>query len=908
MALKPRHDRSIEHNDAEDFWNNLSGNKSEIPTPDQNKFPDSTTSHMTNNRAIPTPSNTSIPNPASTAIPTPSLWNESSGYDKLNEPVGIPNDRQTYNSDPDGGFNSGSAINNSSNNDNVNASGSAIDGSPDRMSNSGFNSGGYESNKTNKTTESEGSDSDRRFSNENDSSNPESDNDLISNGEGDGRHDNASGESTGSESSTSNSSNSSQKINGSASQEDGDPDVEGSEEGGNDAPSGPSIPMPQPVVDSDKDAGDEDAESDTNNASSAGASGSEESSGGSDSTSSSNLNDESSEDGNRSDSNATEGKAEGNQVGQSNVNSSEDGNGKKNDSESKQDSNGNSDSDGNDKSDSGNAQDKKSGSDGKGSKSPKENGDKTSDGDGSGEKKSLGTRIKEAPKNAARAAKDGAKNAVNNSVQAVKDAPKNAVNAAKNGVKNKANALKDQAMDKALGSLNEAKAKAERMKNLAKATAKRTKDIAKKFQHGVKALAHGIRALFSPPGALAAFLVVVMIVTLGCIQTLGPSIIDCDTSNKSTGSSDSSDSSSSSGNSTALGDFKGEVATKVFDFLTKEIGFSGAGAAGALAVAYRESNFQLDAHNPGGGVAGIFQWSGFSNGVNGSRITSEGSIKAGDTSTLTLENQLKLLRYELSNGYRKARDTVGRATDPVQAAKDWSLLYEGVALSDGQSKIDSITQWAGEACDAHNCHSIKADESKLGSSETVNASSDSSSSSTTLKELFCGTNESSGSAMNGSVNGAKQCDQSGCDYSWLCNAMQVCHDGDFGVIPAPYRYQCVWYAWTRAAMVHKGLNSAWSTVQGNGGDIWANAKGRPGWTVTDTPKAGDVISFSTGGAGHVAFVEKVENTGGSWKIYISEGNYNTGGSGAWNGYNTRWLTPDQVKAQAGHFVRHDSWK
>lgn len=96
----------------------------------------------------------------------------------------------------------------------------------------------------------------------------------------------------------------------------------------------------------------------------------------------------------------------------------------------------------------------------------------------------------------------------------------------------------------------------------------------------------------------------------------------------------------------------------MFDFLTQEIGFSGAGAAGALAVAYRESNFRLDAQNPGGGVAGIFQWSGFSNGVNGNRITSEGSIKAGDTSTLTLENQLKLIKYELSNGYRKARDTV----------------------------------------------------------------------------------------------------------------------------------------------------------------------------------------------------------------------------------------------------------
>lgn len=161
------------------------------------------------------------------------------------------------------------------------------------------------------------------------------------------------------------------------------------------------------------------------------------------------------------------------------------------------------------------------------------------------------------------------------------------------------------------------------------------------------------------------------------------------------------------------GDFNGPVATKIYRFLTREMGFSGAGAAGALAVAYRESNFRPDAHNPGGGVAGIFQWSGWSNSINGNRITSEGSIRAGDPSTLTLANQLRLLRHELDGPYRSARLTVGRATDPVQAAKDWSRLYEGVALSDGQSKIDAISQWARQACDIHRCHTLAADEGKL---------------------------------------------------------------------------------------------------------------------------------------------------------------------------------------------------
>ncbi|MDK7227456.1 phage tail tip lysozyme, partial [Lactobacillus iners] len=105
-------------------------------------------------------------------------------------------------------------------------------------------------------------------------------------------------------------------------------------------------------------------------------------------------------------------------------------------------------------------------------------------------------------------------------------------------------------------------------------------------------------------------------------------------------------------------------AQQIFDFLTKKIGFSGAGAAGVLAVALRESGFNPKAQNTGGGVAGIFQWSGFSNSVNGSRITAEGSIKAGDTSTLTMENELKLVRHELNGGWAKVKSSVGKATDP----------------------------------------------------------------------------------------------------------------------------------------------------------------------------------------------------------------------------------------------------
>ena len=86
-------------------------------------------------------------------------------------------------------------------------------------------------------------------------------------------------------------------------------------------------------------------------------------------------------------------------------------------------------------------------------------------------------------------------------------------------------------------------------------------------------------------------------------------------------------------------------AKSIFDHLTKANGFSGAGAAGAVAVAERESGFNAQAINPSGGVAGWFQWSGWGNTINGNRISSEGSIKSGDMSTLTAVNEFKLLDY-----------------------------------------------------------------------------------------------------------------------------------------------------------------------------------------------------------------------------------------------------------------------
>ena len=52
----------------------------------------------------------------------------------------------------------------------------------------------------------------------------------------------------------------------------------------------------------------------------------------------------------------------------------------------------------------------------------------------------------------------------------------------------------------------------------------------------------------------------------------------------------------------------------------KEVGFSGAGAAGAIGNSIGESGLKLHNPNTGGGVNGLFQWSGWGNTVNGSRL------------------------------------------------------------------------------------------------------------------------------------------------------------------------------------------------------------------------------------------------------------------------------------------------
>lgn len=160
-----------------------------------------------------------------------------------------------------------------------------------------------------------------------------------------------------------------------------------------------------------------------------------------------------------------------------------------------------------------------------------------------------------------------------------------------------------------------------------------------------------------------------------------------------------------------------KVAKAIFDFLTKKIGFSGAGAAGAVAVANRESTMNPKAMNAGGGVAGLFQLSGWSNKVNGDRIHSGGFIHS--SSDLTVENEMKLTEYELRHSYTHAKDKVGHDTSPTQAADDWSLYYEGVSLSDPQTKPEMIHADARKAYEMFGGANISANSALLGGTEAA---------------------------------------------------------------------------------------------------------------------------------------------------------------------------------------------
>lgn len=150
-------------------------------------------------------------------------------------------------------------------------------------------------------------------------------------------------------------------------------------------------------------------------------------------------------------------------------------------------------------------------------------------------------------------------------------------------------------------------------------------------------------------------------------------------------------------------------AKSIFEFLTKKMGFSGAGAAGALGNLAIESSFNPKASN--GTHFGWVQW-------DQSRLNA-GNMKGYDSTTLTADNEMKLMQTELNGKYKDVKDKVGNSTDVTEATGYWNDHYE--VSGDHSGKREAAAQWFYQQLDGA---SISADSSLLGAADAANAGMD----------------------------------------------------------------------------------------------------------------------------------------------------------------------------------------
>ena len=280
---------------------------------------------------------------------------------------------------------------------------------------------------------------------------------------------------------------------------------------------------------------------------------------------------------------------------------------------------------------------------------------------------------------------------------------------------------------------------------------------------------------------------------------------------------------------------RAEDVIKILNWQLSKEKFTLEGASGSLANAERESDFDPKLTNPSGGVAGYFQWSGWDgNTINGDRWANASSRTVDSTV------QLELMCCELNHGYKKVKECRQKATDPFESAKYWSEHYEGVSLSDGQTKLEKLEK----------------DSKKW-------------------YEVFKGTIESDASSSGNAIAGSL-------DIAPGAVAMEIPNGYSIdkeitkeGYITQSYPYgECTWYVFNRA----KEFGIEFDPYMGNGQD-WAH---KSGYEVTNTPTKHSAVSFQgrqAGGHptyGHVAFVEDVKDDG---SILISECNFVQSGQG-----------------------------
>lgn len=330
-------------------------------------------------------------------------------------------------------------------------------------------------------------------------------------------------------------------------------------------------------------------------------------------------------------------------------------------------------------------------------------------------------------------------------------------------------------------------------------------------------------------------------------------------------------------------------------------GFSKVQAASILANFMNESGVSPDARNKDSGAYGLGQWLG-------------GRLKnlQGRPNWTSVETQAQFAIDEAlagstwsGHGNDAKTFTTSTSTDDVTAA--WYNGFErpgksDTTLSTRQARAKKYYKLLDEVGDKWSKDGDAPKE--FGKMKLENTSGNTSS----MKAESCNLNgEGGGSAKYGKIGDIPKAGKG--DFSFMCKSLGVCHNGQYGPVSGAYGYQCVWYAWSRVRMVYG--DSGKEIVQGNGGDIAANARARGGnWQVDDTPHPGDIISGYASGFsgsssyGHVAFVEKVEQDSSGWKITISEGNAD--GSASFNSFQVRTIRKGDIHGNYA-FVRNKNW-
>lgn len=309
-------------------------------------------------------------------------------------------------------------------------------------------------------------------------------------------------------------------------------------------------------------------------------------------------------------------------------------------------------------------------------------------------------------------------------------------------------------------------------------------------------------------------------------------------------------------------------AQAIFDTLTKNDGFSGAGGAGAVGNAIGESGLRTDVVNSYG-FGGLFQWSA-------SRFSGSGGghVKVGNKSTYTLDNELATMQSELNGAYKKVKTSVGRATDVHKATWNWFIDFEGMAGNENQygAQRDPGAQWAYQEFGGAN---IKANDSLLGAA--ANGATIGGAGSATQTDCD-NSSVDAGSADGNIVDVAKS-------LLGYFHYGQVHGVSNIGSVDHPNKggtTDCsgfVWLVLTKAGC-KTPANMGWFT-----GTMAADAKGPHQWLQQINPndaQAGDVIicneGSGAGNAGHTAILEEGWK-GGNTKV-IEEGG--SGGSGGVN--------------------------